>query len=147
MKILVTYATMGGSTQMVADKIYQLLNSAGTHQVSIEDMDKLTPESFLDYELVFIGSSTYGDGEYNDISMSFFDKVKASSVDLSSVKFAIYGLGESFYPIFCNVVDLMKDDLSAKNAVIIGEPIKIDGFPDDTVMSAVESWVIQIMTQ
>ena len=63
--------------------------------------------------------------------------------NLSHVKIAIYGLGESFYPIFCNVVELMTKDLQDKHAQIVGESLKIDGFPDDTNLEKVSVWVLK----
>lgn len=145
MNILVTYASIGGNTMMVAQKIEETLREGGQTDVELVDMDQMEPEKLTEFEMIFIGSSTWGDGEYNDFSQVFFDKLKTSSVDLSKTKCAIYGLGESFYPIFCNVVELMKNDLSAKNAQIIGEQLRIDGFPDDTIMGNVSNWVQSIL--
>ncbi len=145
MKTLVTYASIGGNTMMVAQKIEELLKQKG-HQVSLVDMSELKVDQLTQYELVFIGSSTWGDGEYNDFSQAFFDQLKASSTDLSNVKCAVYGLGESFYPVFCNVVSLMNNDLTAKKAQIVGDSLKIDGFPDDVIMQSVEAWVENILS-
>lgn len=144
MNILVTYASIGGNTLMVAQKIEEILKASG-HDVDLVDMFDLELEKMSEYSVVFMGSSTWGDGEYNDFSQIFFDKLNKSSIDLSASKFVLFGLGENFYPIFCGVLDRMKSDLEAKKGSIVGEPIKIDGYPDDSVMENVSTWMSEIL--
>lgn len=147
MKILVAFGTNGGTTMMVAQKMVEVLNGLGEDDVTLRDMSEMKPEELMDYSAVFIGCSTWGDGEYNDYAQVFFDEVNGADLDLSGSKFALYGLGESFYPIFCGVIDLMIHDLGAKNAQLVGEPLKIDGFPDDNIMEQVAQWVTTTLPQ
>lgn len=130
---------------MVAQKIEELLKAHGQAEVELVDMAELEPATLSSYPIVFIGSSTWGDGEYNDYSQVFFDNLKAATVDLSQSRFAIFGLGETFYPVFCGAVEHMQQDLQTKQAQLLGEALKIDGFPDENVMQSVEKWVEDII--
>lgn len=146
MKILVAYATMSGTTLMVAEAIKTKLDEVGGHEVEVKDMMDMQPAEILNYELVFLGSSTWDDGRYNDVSRLFFGLLHDSNIDLSSIKLAIFGLGDQFYPHFCQVVDLMKAELEAKNGKIYPEIPKVDGFPDDPEMERVQNWAVQVAT-
>lgn len=143
MSILVTYASIGGNTMMVAQKIEEVLKQQG-HETELVDMDQLTPEKLTEHEIVFIGSSTWDDG-YNAYSQDFFDKLKDAEIDLSGTKFCIYGLGETFYPLFCITNDYMIRDLGAKKGQIVGKPLTVDGFPDDAIMESVTAWVLEML--
>jgi flavodoxin I len=147
MKILVTYASCGGNTMMVAEKIFEVLQAEGQTEVTLKDMAELKPEELLEYPFIYFGSSTWGDGEFNDFSQIFFDQLANTDIDLSEVRFALYGLGETFYPIFCGVIDKMIEGLEAKKGKIVGEHLKIDGYPDETVMPSVEEWTRSILSE
>lgn len=143
MKTLVTYASIGGNTMMVAQKIEEVLQQQGL-ETELVDMDQLTPEKLTEHEVVFIGSSTWDDG-YNAYSQDFFEKLKASDVDLSKTKFVIFGLGETFYPLFCITNDMMIKDLGEKKGILVGKPLTVDGFPDDAIMESVQNWVLDML--
>jgi len=144
--ILVTYATTTGNTLTVAEAILKHLASkqAGL-QTELVDMDDLTPSALLNYDLVFIGSSTWGEGEFNEVAEEFFEKLKNSKLDLSKTKFAVYGLGDKIYDNFCLVVELMTNQLKDKKAEVLGETLKINGFPDEKVIHSVEAWLDSIL--
>ncbi len=146
MKILVAYATMSGTAMLVAQAIENKLNEVGGHQVEVKDMMELQPADLLNYELVFLGSSTWDDGRYNDVSREFFGKLHEANIDLSAIKLAVFGLGDQFYPHFCEVVDLMKAELEAKGGKVYSEIPKVDGFPDDPEMERVQNWAAQVAT-
>jgi flavodoxin len=143
MSTLVTYASIGGNTMMVAQKIEEVLKQNG-HETQLVDMYQLEPEQLTEHPIVFIGSSTWDDG-YNSYSQDFFDKLKDKDIDLSNTNFCIYGCGESFYPLFCITNDFMIRDLGEKKGQIVGKPLTVDGFPDDAIMESVEQWVVDML--
>jgi flavodoxin len=54
LKILITYHTLSGNTELLAKTIYEhVLNN---HQVEIKGIDKVTSSSLNNYDLVFVGS-------------------------------------------------------------------------------------------
>lgn len=145
-KVLISYATMSGNTQKVADHIAQELSKYMPEvETKLVDMMELTEEQFAEYDLVMLGSSTWTDGDYNPISLEFFSQLQGTTTDFSKLRFAIFGLGESYYPEFCTVVDKMAQVLKSKNGIIIGEPLKLDGYVDDNMLSKASEWSINVI--
>ncbi len=145
-KILVSFATMSGNTERVAQYINSELPKISPEtQVSLVNMMELTEELFNEHDLNILGSSTWTDGEFNPISEEFFNRLSASTIDLNGVKFAIFGLGESYYPEFCTVVEKMENVIKSKNGLIITESLKLDGYVDDNMLHSVGEWLNQFV--
>lgn len=141
-KILVSFATMSGNTERVAQYINSELPKISPEtQISLVNMMELTEELFNEHDLNILGSSTWTDGEFNPISEEFFNRLSASTIDLNGVKFAIFGLGESYYPEFCTVVEKMESVIKSKNGLIITEGLKLDGYVDDNMLHSVGEWL------
>ncbi len=139
MKILIAFGTLSGNTQTVAESLGSHLVTLG-HDVTVKSQDEVSADEMGQYPLVILGGSTWGDGESNPSTIAFVDNLNASQATFPNSKFAIFGLGETNYANFCAVVEHLESALKAKNAVIIGERFKIDGYPDDTVLGNVNSW-------
>ena len=140
MKILVAYGTLSGNTQVVAESIAQYLSSKG-QEVDLKNQEEIGPDYLLSYPFVIIGGSTWDEGNSNPATTAFLEKVNGSQMDYSAVKFGVFGLGETNYAHFCTVTDHISDAVKAKGGHIVGEPFKIDGYPDDTVLGNVHTWV------
>ena len=141
-KILVSFATMSGNTERVAQYINsELPKILPETQTSLTNMMELTEELFNENDLNILGSSTWTDGEFNPISEEFFNRLSASTIDLNGIKFAIFGLGESYYPDFCTVVDKMENIIKSKNGILVVEGLKLDGYVDDNMLHSVGEWL------
>lgn len=72
------------------------------------------------YDLLVVGSSTWGCGELQDDWYSFLDALKAK--DLAGKKVAIFGCGDSgSYPdTFCDAVGLIYDGLQDTGCTFVG---------------------------
>jgi len=140
-KILVAYATMTGNTSTVAETIQQhLITKLPEAQVKLLDMADLNPVDLLDYDLVILGSSTWDDGDVNQVAREFLERLNSGETDLAQPKFAIFGLGDSFYPEFCKAADVLKINISEHKGQVVGELLRLDGFPDDEVMKTACEW-------
>ena len=72
-----------------------------------------------------IVTSTHGAGELPDNLKPLFEQIAASDKDLSSLRFAVVGLGNSDYDTFLSCREIkLKQQLSEKNAVKICEQFK-----------------------
>jgi flavodoxin len=133
---------MSGNTERVAQYINsELPKILPETQTSLTNMMELTEELFNENDLNILGSSTWTDGEFNPISEEFFNRLRASTIDLNGIKFAIFGLGESYYPDFCTVVDKMEDIIKSKNGILVVEGLKLDGYVDDNMLHSVGEWL------
>lgn len=139
MKILIAYATLSGNTQMVSEHVHEYLKSKG-HHVTLMNQDDLDPAKMNEYELVLLGSSTWGDGEPNPTSEVYMQKLKDHTEPFGDVKFAVFGLGDSSYAHFCGIVDRFEEILKEKQKTPVVESFKIDGYPEDTALANIDAW-------
>ncbi len=144
MKIMVAFATLSGNTMLVAQAIADYLQELG-HTVETQDLLQTGPERFKEYDLVFIGSSTYGDGDLNPIAETFFGSGEISNHDCGDTDFAIFALGDSAYANFAESGQIIKAKLEEMKAHILGEIFTIDGYPDEQVITAVKKWAAGIL--
>lgn len=139
MKILIAYATLSGNTQMVSEHVTEYLKSKG-HDVTLMSQDDLEPSQMNEYELVFLSSSTWGDGEPNPTSEVYMEKLKNHAEPFGNVKFAVFGLGDSSYAHYCGIVDRFVELLQEKQKHPVIESFKIDGYPEDAILASINEW-------
>lgn len=119
MKIQVLFGTETGNAEMVADDIVDAL----AHEVDISaaDMSKfqvgeLTAETFY-----IIVCSTYGDGELPNSAQPFFAALDREKPDLKGLRFAVFGLGDSFYATYNRGSEIIAEELVALGGQQVGE--------------------------
>lgn len=95
--LTVGFASDGGTAEAVAKKINRQALGRGLKSVVLS-MDDISVEDLpLETNLILV-SSTAGQGEFPNNGKAFWDALKQSQdLDLSSVKFSVFGLGDSKY--------------------------------------------------
>jgi flavodoxin I len=127
-KVLVVYASMTGNTEEMAEAIVEGAKEAGAEVVSKEAFDA-SAEELNDYDGIIIGAYTWGDGELPDEFLDFYEAM--DSLDLSGKKAAVFGSGDTSYPIYCAAVDIIESKLKELGAEIAGECIKFEYNPSE----------------
>lgn len=114
-KPLIVYGTETGNAKKIAS---QLLTNFKKNKIQAKstdifqlDISKLEKES-----LVLFIVSTQGEGEFPQNAVSFYEKLKASETNLNNLNFAVLGLGDTSYPLFCNAGVLLDEVLEQKGA-------------------------------
>jgi flavodoxin I len=143
MKIGIIYGSTMGSTENMSSKIADTLTKAGK-EVSVFNVQDVQPQAMLDYDMIFLGCSTWGNGALQDDFIDFEENMK--SVDLFGKKAAVFGPGDSAYPQFCKAVDILQDALASCKAQIVVEPLKIDGDVQSQLDKTGE-WAESILSQ
>lgn len=123
-RAIIAYGSTTGNTELLAGYIAQGLHEAGV-DVTVLSITEVDVEELLDYDLIFLGSSTWGEGELQEDMISFYDDMEGLS--LRGKKAAAFGPGDSSYDMFCEAVNLLEDRLRLCGAKIISQPLKIDG--------------------
>ena len=99
--IHILYASQSGNAKNLAHVISESL-SANDLANDVLNMGELDPESIFDYSHLLIVTSTYGDGEPPDSASEWMSYLKfTESVSLDHLKYAVLGLGDTYYPHFC----------------------------------------------
>lgn len=122
MKTGIFYGSSLGNTQFVAEKIQKQL--PGSDCIPVTD---LTADQILSYDLLILGTSTWGVGNLQDDFESFVDLLL--SLDLNNKTIALFGCGDQYtYPdTFCNGMGKLYHLLQEKETNIIGQ-WSIDGY-------------------
>ncbi|MDR0766158.1 MAG: flavodoxin FldA [Odoribacteraceae bacterium] len=127
-RIGIFYGSTTGTTEAVARSIADKLgvNSGDVHNVSDTPVDAVDA-----YEVLFLGSSTWGVGELQDDWYDFLDRLKRK--DLSGKTVALFGCGDgsSFGSSFCDALGIIHEALQGSGCRFAGA-VTDDGYAYDS---------------
>ena len=126
-KIGVFYGSTTGTTEDLARRIAEKLD---VPSADVFDVSKLTEALVNEYDVLVLGSSTWGAGELQD---DWYDGVKVlKKCDLSHKSVALFGCGDSdsYSDKFCGATDTAGYTFDSSIAVVDG---KFVGLPLDEV--------------
>jgi sulfite reductase (NADPH) flavoprotein alpha-component len=100
-KLNILYGTQSGNARNLAHVIGESLESHG-FDAPVFDMGELDPEEIHFLDRIIIVTSTYGDGEPPDNASEWMSFLKfGEDIDLKHLSYAVIGLGDPYYPHFC----------------------------------------------
>lgn len=134
-KAFIVYGSTTGNTQTLAGFIADGLEAAGI-DVRVKNVVDADPRDMLNYDIILLGSSTWGDGDLQDDFINFYDKMEGDF--LRGKRAAAFGPGDSTYEHFCVAVDKLEDKLRECRADIIANGLKIDGDVEEAESKAQE---------
>ena len=106
-------ASQTGNARKVAAELQQRLAAAGVNAVHAAAAD-YKPKNIAGEQLVLLVTSTQGEGEPPEEALSLYKLLSGKKAPkLSGLKFAVLGLGDSSYPMFCGAGKSF-DELLAK---------------------------------
>lgn len=144
MKIHVIYGTETGNAEMVADDLVEALENDAI--VSVNDMADFDLAEVAADDFVILVSSTYGEGELPNSAQPFFDKLERHAPDLSSLKFATFGLGDSFYETFNHGSQILADKLRELGATELGDRGVHDASSGELPGEVAVAWLKELLT-
>lgn len=111
------FGSSTGTTEALAEKIAARLGVAAT---DVHNVMASTADEAAAYDLLLLGSSTWGCGELQDDWYDFLEALKAT--DLSGRRVALFGCGDSgSYPdTFCDAMAEIRDALAATGCTFVG---------------------------
>lgn len=123
-KAIIIYGTTTGNTELLANYIAAGMQSPGL-DVTIQNVIDSDVLDLYDYDIIVLGSSTWGDGELQDDFIDFYDELEG--LFLGGKKAAAFGPGDSSYDAFCGAVDRLDSRLRDCGVDIIAPCLKVDG--------------------
>jgi flavodoxin I len=116
-KIGIFYGSSTGQTELVAEKLQQLLGEGNADLINV---DAATKKDLEKYPYLIFGTPTWGIGEMQDDWEDFAEIVE--NTDLKGKKIALFGLGDQdTYPdSFADGVGMLFNKIKDK-AVIVGK--------------------------
>lgn len=118
----------GSSTGTCEDLANQIADRMGVAASDVHSADKLSADLVKEYDLLILGTSTWGDGELQD---DWYDGIKVlKSADLSFKSIALFGCGdsESYCDTFCDGMGILYEDLKDSGCSFIGNKVGTDGY-------------------
>lgn len=117
-KIGIFYGSSTGTTQGIAETIASKL---GVPASDVIDVSKMNADMVKEYEVLLLGTSTWGDGELQD---DWYDGVKVlKESDLKEKTIALFGCGdaESYCDTFCDGMGIIYEDIKDSGCTIVGK--------------------------
>ena len=126
MRLIILYGSSTGNTARIAAYVADVFQTAGM-EIEVKPVSAVEPQGLSTYDVIFLGSSTWGNGNLQDAMKLFYFKIDSEAV--ASKRMAVFGAGDSrAYPrSFCKAVDLLQTKLKLCGAEIILPPLKVDG--------------------
>ncbi len=114
-RIGIYYGSKTGTTKNIAKRIASML---GVDEKDVHDVKTASPSSVGDYDIIVLGTSTWGSGEVEDDWYDFLDGLEA--LDLRDMDVALFGCGdETMEDTFCSGVGEIHDRLKETGARFI----------------------------
>jgi MioC protein len=142
--IQILFGTESGNAELVADDIAEAFTNAGTDArvIPMEDFDVA---SLAEPGTVVVVTSTYGEGELPATTAPFAEALVDAKPDLSGLRFAAFGLGDSSYETYSNAVDILTEHFTSLGAQQIGETGRHDAVSGDSFTDVATSWAKTIV--
>ncbi|MGY4104845.1 flavodoxin [Ignavigranum ruoffiae] len=140
---LIIYTSLTGNTEACVDIVADALEEHGINVTIYEVMDA-EAEDFLDFDIVMVGSYTYGvDGVLPDEMEDFHEDL--SQLDLSGKIYGVFGSGDDFYPVFCSAVDDFEAAFDQAGATQGGPGVKVNLYPEEEDEAELQRLVADIV--
>ncbi len=123
LQVTVLYGTETGNAKKLATSFVKKLKDAG-HIVKLKSTETYKPTELDTEKNLIVVVSTHGDGDPPAAAKQFVETLKNRSKPLADLKFAVLGLGDTSYPLFCKTgedIDSMLDGLGASRIQSLGK--------------------------
>lgn len=128
----------GSSTGTCEELANQIAEKLGVSSTDVHSVDKMTADKIKEYEVLVLGTSTWGDGELQD---DWYDGVKVlKSADLSMKFVALFGCGDSdsYCDTFCDGIGVLYEDLKDSGCTFLGNKVSTDGYSFSSSIAVVD---------
>ncbi len=117
--LTILWGSQSGNASNLAHVIAEGLSSEGIEN-HVYDMGEVEPAQIFSMKNLLIVTSTYGDGEAPDNASDWYSFIKfEEDLNLSHLHYAILGLGDTYYPHFCQCGKDFDEYLSKRGALAL----------------------------
>ena len=127
MSIAIVYGSNGGETEEAAKKIQTALDL----EADLLDIADAGVDCFSKYDKFIIGTSTWGEGDYQDDWDKIIDDFE--NVEFGGKTVALFGLGdqEGYEENFLDAMGNLHDIVKGNGATIVGDNWSTEGYEYD----------------
>ena len=149
-KILIIYATVGGNTELVVEKVTQIFNYQKVSknlelQITSKRVDLANANEILNSDLTILASPTYGQGTVEAHFLPFFKQM--NKLELSNSKLAVIGLGSPrFYPEYLTEsAGILELEIKKSNGNLFVPSLRIGGEVLKMLDKLVPNWTNKLL--
>lgn len=124
--LIVGYGTDMGNAEDAAMSFAEAVAALGIAAYAIE-LNQIELAELQSATHFVVVTSTFGDGEFPDNALLFWEAISADTERLEHLKFAVLALGDTSYEFFCNAGKLLDERLEALGATRLVDRVDIDG--------------------
>ena len=125
-QIPVLYGTETGNAEYCAEILVAAIEKEGV-SAAVVNMEDFSFESLEEQSLVFIITSTYGNGDPPENAIDFLEYVQNEDLELNNVRFAVCALGDKSFSRFAQCGKDFEAAFLKNNAIPIFDRVDCDG--------------------
>ncbi len=133
--ITILFGSTTGNTETIASNIAEQLGLSASEVNSVDGYDF---SQLANYDLILLGSSTWGAGDLQDDWESVIDELK--SAPIAGKRVAVFGTGDSssYSDTFCNSLAALATIAQEAGAILIGNDVDASGYEFDESESVID---------
>ncbi len=142
-EVIIIYGSSKGRTGRMADVLAEALEKRDV-PYSLKNVFEANPTSLPDYKYIVLGSSTYGQGDLQRDFLAF--ERGMDDLDLTGVKAAIFGSGNSRYSYYAEAVDILEAKVRIQGARLVYPSFRQDMMLETPDGVEVNEWAVSLAT-
>ncbi len=141
MKFTVLYGTESGNSELIAEDLGAKLRET-TDEVVVADLQDFDPQSITSDSFYVVVCSTHGEGDLPNTAIPFAEAFDAALPDLTGVRYAMFGLGDTFYEAtYSQGSEHIDRRFTAQGALRVGEYGRHDASSWDLPSDVALEWL------
>lgn len=144
-KIKIIYGSTSGNTELVSDKVAQVLGAAG-HVVTTQRVERSSSEDIAGNDLTILASSTYGHGVLQEHFEQHGQRLLGG--DLTGQRFAVIGLGDPKYDSEYNIESaaILEKMVLDHGGELVCDSLRVNRNPIPKLAKNVTAWATALAT-
>jgi len=143
MKIVIIFGTESGTAEFVANDLADAIRDADEGiEVDVVDLADQPVDALDATAFHLVVCSTYGDGELPASARPFYDALQAETPDLTGLRYAVFGMGDSSYvDTYSHGSEIIDQALRERGATREGEYGRHDASGRDQASDVALVWL------
>lgn len=141
--VLIVYGSTGGNTELVCDKVTEVLNKSG-HQVTVKRAEQSSAAELEGFDALVFASSTYGQGLLQDYIEPLYFEIKKTG--LKGKKCAVIGLGDNKYNVeyVVEAARILENMVKDSGGELVIPPLRINKTPVTVLNTLINEWAVNL---
>ncbi|WP_167143601.1 flavodoxin domain-containing protein [Canibacter zhoujuaniae] len=140
MAVRILFGTESGNAELVASDIEDALAAETSEDLDVDDLANVDVNAFNSDDRHLIICSTHGEGDLPYSAQPFVAALENEKPDLTGVRFAVFGLGDSTYENYSKGSERVVAALESLGASRVGEYGRHDAASPDDASDLAVAW-------